>query len=144
MKDTHLINLKLVDEAIQMKFEKDTVLFLKRIIKSHLNAHIDSYIQRYYKKDRDTFTGWEKLLYGIIEEIEYQLDLDEEQTILYRHKIKLINHSVNVKKHSINILIINTETESILKMTIMLKRVVKVIRSIISVKVGFILFEPDE
>ena len=144
MNDTHSINLKLVDEAIQMKFEKDTVLFLKRIIKSHLNTHIDSYMQRYYKKDRDTFTGWEKLLYGIIEEIEYQLDLDEEQTVLYRYKIKLINHSVNVKKHSINILIINTETESILKMTIMLKRVVKVIRPIISVKVGFISFEPDE
>lgn len=144
MNNTYPKNLKLVDEIIQLKFKKDTEVFLKQIIKCYLNAHIDSYIERYYKKDRDTFTGWKNLLYGIMKEIQYQMDLDEERTILYRHKIKLINCSVDVKEYSINTLIINTETESILRMTIILKRNVKVLRSIISVKVGSILFEPGK
>ena len=126
------------------KFETDTKAFLQYIIKCHLNAHIDSYIQRYYKKDTNTFTGWKNLLYGVIEEIEYQMDLDEEQTIPFRHKIRIINRSVNVKEHSISILIINTETESILRVNIILERDVKVFRSFISVKVGSILFEPEE
>ena len=126
------------------QFETDTKAFLQHIINCHLNTHIDSYIQRYYKKDTDTFTGWQNILYGVIEEIQYQMDLDEEQTILYRHKIKLINNSVNVKEHSVNILIINTETEFILRVNIVLERDVKVFRSIISVKVGSILFEPEE
>jgi hypothetical protein len=144
MNDTHSMNLELVDEAIQMKFKKDTDLFLQQIIKSHLNAHIDSYMERYYEKGRNIFKGWKNLLYGIIEEIQYQIEIDQElrypENIIYRHKIKLINHSVNVKEHSINILMINLETESILKVTITLERNVKVIRPIISAKAGLILF----
>lgn len=143
IKKLHPDHMKLFNPGSN-KFETDTKSFLRQIIKSHLNAHIDSYMQRYYEKDRDTFTGWKNLLYDVIEEIQYQMDLDNfslvDQTILYRHKIKTISHSVNVKEHSINILIINTETESILRVTITLKRNIKVIRPIISVKVGLILF----
>ena len=130
------------------RFKKDTEVVLKQIIKYYLNAHIDSYIERYYKKDRDTFTGWENLLYGIMKEIEYQIEIGQTykypENIIYLHKIKIISQYVDVKKHSINISIINTETNCVLEMNIPLVRYNVTVIAYISVKVGFIVFESGE
>lgn len=137
-----------MNKVIITKFKKDTEVFLKQIIKSYLNAHIDSYIERYYKKDRDTFTGWENLLYGIMKEIEYQIEIGQTykypENIIYLHKIKIISQYVDVKKHSINISIINTETNCVLEMNIPLVRYNVTVIAYISVKVGFIVFESGE
>ena len=145
---THSTNIELVNEVTQTEFKKDTEVFLKQTIKCYLNAHIDSYIERYYKKDRDTFTGWENLLYGIMKEIEYQIEIGQTyrypENIIYLHKIKIISQYVDVKKHSINISIINTETNCVLEMNIPLVRYNVTVIAYISVKVGFIVFESGE
>ena len=126
------------------KFKKDTVLFCGQVIKSYLNAHIDGYMRGHYNKESDTFVGWKSLLYDMMRELEYQLEIGQGQDQVYPYRIETINHFVNVKKHCIKLLIINSETECILMITILLERDLIAVKYDISVKVGFIVFEPVE
>ena len=161
MKKTHSNNFVGAEEV---EFKKDTELFLRQIIKDHLNAHMDSYMKRYYGRGTNTFTGWKNLLFNLMEEIKYRVEVNRIRSANYLYRIKIINHFVNVKEHGINILIINTETDCILKVNIVLEKnsipfkditdslpvngvyidPLTLMGVIVSVKVGSIVFEPDE
>lgn len=102
-------------------FDISTELFFNSVIEAHLKCHMESYTDRYFIEGSYTYfssAGWQNILQGLMEEIEYQLSLGKERKIRYPYQITIIKGTIDPKRYTVTLLIMDLETECILESTI--------------------------